>query len=282
MLLDWLNACCWVCREAQAEQDVGRPGQFCELATTMVEEAEGGAMPEELLVFVWAVVGEPPEMAAAMLSGEDGAARGADEAAAGAEATAEAEAAAEAGVVAVEAAAVEAAEEAAMEAEAEAKAVAEAKAKAVAVKVAEVEAAVAAAGAVAEAEAVAMVEAVAAAEAEAVVAATAEAEERWRLRRRLRRGEVAAEAEAMTGSAAEAEAEAGAEVGLAWPRQGQDQGGTLRPALLRRAAADAARTPATREDGVRTATVGRTASASGLAKWRERKRIFDPGGILVA
>ena len=173
---DWLNACCWVCREAQAEQDVGRPGQFCELATTMVEEAEGGAMPEELLVFVWAVVGEPPEMAAAMLSGEDGAARGADEAAAGAEATAEAEAAAEAGVVAVEAAAVEAAEEAAMETEAEAKAVAEAKAKAVAVKVAEVEAAVAAAGAVAEAEAVAMAEAVAAAEAEAVVAATAEAE----------------------------------------------------------------------------------------------------------
>eukprot|EP01050_Picozoa_sp_SAG11_P025247 SAG11_NODE_5633_length_1501_cov_1.574893_1_plen_68_part_10 len=50
---DWLNACCWVCREAQAELDVGQPDQFCELATTMVEEAGGGAVPEELLVFVW-------------------------------------------------------------------------------------------------------------------------------------------------------------------------------------------------------------------------------------
>ena len=132
---DWLDACSWVCREAQAELDAGQPGQFCELSATLVEETAGGAVPEDLLVFVWAVVGEPPEMAAALYSGEDSEEIDADEA--------EAEAVTEdAGAGAVGAGAD--AEETAKEAEAEA--------------ATEVEAA-AATEAVAEAEAAGVVEA---------------------------------------------------------------------------------------------------------------------------
>eukprot|EP01050_Picozoa_sp_SAG11_P007547 SAG11_NODE_634_length_8046_cov_8.096011_7_plen_224_part_00 len=77
---DWFAACSWVRREAQAELDAGQPGQFCELGTALVEETADGAAPEELLVFVWAVVGEPPETEADLNSGEDSAEEGADEA----------------------------------------------------------------------------------------------------------------------------------------------------------------------------------------------------------
>ena len=47
---DWLDACSWVCREAQAELDAGQPDQFYELAMTLVEETTAGAVPEDLLV----------------------------------------------------------------------------------------------------------------------------------------------------------------------------------------------------------------------------------------
>ena len=154
---DWLQACSWVFREAQAELGAGQPGQFCELGATLAEEAAGGAVEEDLLVFVWAVVGEPPEMAAALYSGEDREEVAADEAKA--EVVTED---ADAGAVGAGADA----EETAKEAEAEA--------------AAEVEAA-AATEAVAEAEAAGVVEAAVVVEAEAAAAAEAEAE---RLRER--------------------------------------------------------------------------------------------------
>eukprot|EP01050_Picozoa_sp_SAG11_P002553 SAG11_NODE_130_length_15497_cov_10.780556_19_plen_225_part_00 len=37
-----------------------RWGRFCELGRTLVEEAAGGAATEDMLVFIWAMGGEPP------------------------------------------------------------------------------------------------------------------------------------------------------------------------------------------------------------------------------
>ena len=145
---DWLQVCSWVLEEVQAELDAGQPGQFWELGATLVEEEAEGATSEDLTIFVWAVVGEPPEMAVCSVgdgaeadsdgenhvvvdSGEDSEtdAEAADEAVAEEavavveEAEAEEEAAAEVGAEAV-------AKEAMAEAVAKAKAVAGAEAEA--------------------------------------------------------------------------------------------------------------------------------------------------------
>ena len=40
---DCLSTCSWVLAEATAELRDGRPGQFCELGATLVEEADDGA-----------------------------------------------------------------------------------------------------------------------------------------------------------------------------------------------------------------------------------------------
>eukprot|EP01050_Picozoa_sp_SAG11_P000484 SAG11_NODE_15_length_26319_cov_13.810564_9_plen_177_part_00 len=60
---EWLKTCSWVLAEAQAALGAGRPGQFWELGATLVEEAAEGATTEDLNIFVWAVVGEPPAVA---------------------------------------------------------------------------------------------------------------------------------------------------------------------------------------------------------------------------
>eukprot|EP01052_Picozoa_sp_SAG31_P060441 SAG31_NODE_19617_length_596_cov_47.374245_1_plen_116_part_10 len=60
---DWLATCRWVLAEAQVELGAGRPGQFWELGATLVEEAAEGATTETMIIFVWAVVGEPPTVA---------------------------------------------------------------------------------------------------------------------------------------------------------------------------------------------------------------------------
>lgn len=75
---DWLQACSWIFKEAQAELGAGRPGRFCELGSTLAEEVDAGAVEMDLLVYIWAVVGEPPD--AAGNSGQDSKVVGADEA----------------------------------------------------------------------------------------------------------------------------------------------------------------------------------------------------------
>eukprot|EP01052_Picozoa_sp_SAG31_P053497 SAG31_NODE_13747_length_849_cov_2.341333_1_plen_256_part_01 len=60
---DWSQACSWVLAEAHAELTVGGPGRFCELGSTLAEEAAAGAVVEDMLVLIWAIVGEPPEEA---------------------------------------------------------------------------------------------------------------------------------------------------------------------------------------------------------------------------
>eukprot|EP01052_Picozoa_sp_SAG31_P025291 SAG31_NODE_2209_length_6183_cov_6.782544_4_plen_242_part_00 len=57
---DWLQACSWVLEKAKAELGAGWPGQFWELGATLAEEAADGATAEDLIIFVWAVAGEPP------------------------------------------------------------------------------------------------------------------------------------------------------------------------------------------------------------------------------
>ena len=251
---DWLDACSWVCREAQAELDAGQPGQFCELSATLVEETAGGAVPEDLLVFVWAVVGEPPEMAAALYSGEDREEVDADEA--------EAEAVTEDADDGAVGAGADA-EETAKEAEAEA--------------ATEVEAA-AATQAVAEAEAAGVVEAAVVVEAEAAAAAEAEAEARltWP-RQEQEEGQEGTLHPVQLGGAVGAVVVI-VEGALRWTRQGPDQEGTLHLARPGGAVVAVAYAPASKEDTSRAAAVEGTAAAVDLRKWRERKRLFDPGG----
>eukprot|EP01052_Picozoa_sp_SAG31_P042068 SAG31_NODE_6564_length_1973_cov_1.761473_1_plen_129_part_00 len=68
------------------------------------------------------------------------------------------------------------------------------------------------------------------------------------------------------------------EVGsLWWTRQGQSQEGTLHLARLEGAVADGSWELTMREDWTTAAGQGAT-MATGPRQWRERKRLFDPGG----
>ena len=130
---EWLRASRWVLSQAEEEVDGGRPRQFVELGATITEEAAAGATMDDLMIYIWATAGEPPEAEVmAVDAGEVAELKAVAEAAATeaeateAEAVAEAEATTEVEAVAAAAAAESAAAVAEAAARATATAVAEA------------------------------------------------------------------------------------------------------------------------------------------------------------
>eukprot|EP01050_Picozoa_sp_SAG11_P013928 SAG11_NODE_1665_length_4495_cov_40.440400_2_plen_277_part_00 len=231
MLVDaeeWLRASSWVLSQAEAEVDGGRPGQFVELGATITEEAAAGATMDDLMIYIWATAGVPPEAEVmAVDAGE----------------VAELKAVAEAEAVVAEGPTVAVEREAKATAEVGSEVVAEV------VDTTEVEAVAAAAAAeAAAAVAEAAARATATAVAEAVVAADADDEE---------------EAEAAAGYERDPE-----QAGVAALDAGEVTGGAGAEAL----------TWVRKGGGLRPATVAEAAVAWRPRRWKERQRIFDPGG----